>query len=274
MQVDKNKVGERIRQIRKQNGYSMEQFGKQIGDAPRGSVNSWEKGVNLPNKERLDMISIMGNTTTDELLYGTFSEYISELIYKNLGVKLSYHFTEQFAEQLKMMDFTYGDDVAILRFVKGMLNANNVATLRPSLFYKCISEQEDLFIGYLQVEENKSEPKFIVFADVKEDRLHVLPYILNESFEENYLYPSQITEPGEHDYFTSGFLALHLSLREFTMVYYGLDIEGQNKQISQFTYDVDSDALILNTGDTESFDLYEPFVKCIEKELLYRKYSS
>lgn len=30
MQVDKKIVGERIRQIRQQNGYSMEQFGKQI----------------------------------------------------------------------------------------------------------------------------------------------------------------------------------------------------------------------------------------------------
>ena len=48
MFVNKEAVGKRILQIRKKYGYSMQKFGEIIDNAPKGSVNSWEKGVNLP----------------------------------------------------------------------------------------------------------------------------------------------------------------------------------------------------------------------------------
>lgn len=271
MQVDKKRVGERICQIRQQNGYSMEQFGKQIGDAPRGSVNSWEKGVNLPNKERLEMIAVMGNTTVNELLYGSFSDYVRDLIDTSLGIKISYHFTIPFAAQLQARGFTYGDDVAILRFAKGFFNANNIVTKRPSLFYTLISEQDNLFVGYLEVAQDETVPKFFAFSDVEKDTLHIVPYTLNNSFDENYTYPSTITEPEGHDYFTSGFTALQLSLRGFTLIYYGVDVENFCPCISRFHYDVDLDTLVLDTESPESSELYLPFVKCAEEEALYRK---
>ena len=47
MFVNKEAVGKRILQIRKKYGYSMQKFGEIIDNAPKGSVNSWEKGVNL-----------------------------------------------------------------------------------------------------------------------------------------------------------------------------------------------------------------------------------
>ena len=44
------KVGERIREIRTNLGYSMDEFGSLLGDSPRSSVNNWEKGVSIPKK--------------------------------------------------------------------------------------------------------------------------------------------------------------------------------------------------------------------------------
>lgn len=44
MEIDKQAVGNRIRQIRQELKLSMEKFGKLIGDLPRSTVNNWERG--------------------------------------------------------------------------------------------------------------------------------------------------------------------------------------------------------------------------------------
>jgi transcriptional regulator with XRE-family HTH domain len=88
MFVNKEAVGKRILQIRKKYGYSMQKFGEIIDNAPKGSVNSWEKGVNLPNEKRLKQIATLGNMTLNELLYGSFKEYVDMLITEKLGIEL------------------------------------------------------------------------------------------------------------------------------------------------------------------------------------------
>ena len=67
---DKKSVGERIKSIRINNGKTQEQFGE-LFSASKGNVATWEKGLSLPNKERLKLISELGNITIDELLCGT-----------------------------------------------------------------------------------------------------------------------------------------------------------------------------------------------------------
>lgn len=81
---DKKSVGERIKSIRINNGKTQEQFGE-LFSASKGNVATWEKGVSLPNKERLKSISELGNITIDELLYGTefTKESISNYILNN-----------------------------------------------------------------------------------------------------------------------------------------------------------------------------------------------
>ena len=66
----------------------MQKFGEIIDNAPKGSVNSWEKGVNLPNEKRLKQIATLGNMTLNELLYGSFKEYVDMLITEKLGIEL------------------------------------------------------------------------------------------------------------------------------------------------------------------------------------------
>ena len=99
----------------------------------------------------------------------------------------------------------------------------------------------------------------------------MLPYTLNNNFEENYTYPPTITEPEGHDYFTSGFTALQLTLRGFSLIYYGVDTSDWEAQLWKFDYDIETDTLILNEEEPELSELYMPFAKCAEGEALYKR---
>ena len=80
MEIDKQAVGNRIRQIRQELKLSMEKFGKLIGDLPRSTVNNWERGINLPKTETLHQIAEVGHVTNEYLLYGDQeNQYILEM---------------------------------------------------------------------------------------------------------------------------------------------------------------------------------------------------
>ncbi|MCT1180354.1 XRE family transcriptional regulator [Lactococcus lactis] len=81
MDINAKSVGSRINDIRLSLGLSMEQFGK-LFNTSKGTVNNWEKGRNLPNKENLLKISNLGDTTIEYILHGTMDEYIDNLITK------------------------------------------------------------------------------------------------------------------------------------------------------------------------------------------------
>ncbi|HEL1702410.1 TPA: helix-turn-helix transcriptional regulator [Streptococcus suis] len=72
-------VGERIKQIRLSLGESMEKFGERF-ETSKGTVNNWEKGRNLPNKENLKKISELGQMTVNELLYGNVNNLIESIL--------------------------------------------------------------------------------------------------------------------------------------------------------------------------------------------------
>lgn len=76
--INKKEVGERIRFIRLNRGYTIHNFGDLFG-ASRGNVQAWESGACLPNKRRLQKIAQLGNLTVNELLYGDSEHDIEEL---------------------------------------------------------------------------------------------------------------------------------------------------------------------------------------------------
>ena len=79
--VNKKEVGERIRRIRLEMGYSMTEFAKAIDTkAKSGTVSNWETGKNLPNNERLSNIAFQGQMSVDELLHGRYCVWREELI--------------------------------------------------------------------------------------------------------------------------------------------------------------------------------------------------
>lgn len=95
MKVNKNKVGVRIQQIRRNKGMTLEEFGKLFG-ASRGNVSLWEKGYSLPNNKRLKSIADLANITVDELLHGKEKEQITMA-------------TEIYKGKVKVVDEKIGD---------------------------------------------------------------------------------------------------------------------------------------------------------------------
>ena len=79
-EINKKAVGARIKQIRMNKGYTLEQFGKDPAiNAERSNVSKWERGATLPNRSRLEVIAKKGNMTVNELLYGNTEKDIEEL---------------------------------------------------------------------------------------------------------------------------------------------------------------------------------------------------
>ncbi|KRM05019.1 helix-turn-helix domain-containing protein [Lentilactobacillus farraginis] len=67
---DKKQIGKRIKSIRTSLGLTMSQFGDRVADAPQSIVSRWESGKSVPSAERLKIISKLGHTSSDWILYG------------------------------------------------------------------------------------------------------------------------------------------------------------------------------------------------------------
>lgn len=65
--MDRNKVGERIRSLRKESGYTQEELAEQVGIA-RGSIGRYETGVVYPSQEVIVALASIFNVSTDYLL--------------------------------------------------------------------------------------------------------------------------------------------------------------------------------------------------------------
>ena len=77
--IDKSKVGSRIFDIRQKMNLTLEEFGN-IFNAGKSNVQKWEIGSSLPTRERLDRIVKIGNTTINQLLYGSINEFLENNI--------------------------------------------------------------------------------------------------------------------------------------------------------------------------------------------------
>lgn len=66
-------TGERIKDIRLENGYTLKAFGIEIGKrleserVKEGIISRWENDISLPNSERLKVIAEIGGTSVEEL---------------------------------------------------------------------------------------------------------------------------------------------------------------------------------------------------------------
>ena len=274
MFVNKEAVGKRILQIRKKYGYSMQKFGEIIDNAPKGSVNSWEKGVNLPNEKRLKQIATLGNMTLNELLYGSFKEYVDMLITEKLGIELPEEFTRTFYSLLEQNGFTYGDDIEIVRLVNGFLTYHNLTTKETAIFSQPTAYSGDYFDGIIQ----KADSSVLVcraYADKANNTLHIIPAFENGQTEEvaDFFHAlKSITAPHNNNYFTSGFLTLGLALRDSKVIIYGIDEKQGTAQVIPYEYDCESDAYIQN--EHLAYTRQDSFFREATKEAVYRKMQS
>lgn len=78
MEIDKNEVGKRIKTIRINLKETTAEFAKHFNPPASDSlVSRWERGVNLPNNERIKEIARLGNLSVDQLLYGDLNITVS-----------------------------------------------------------------------------------------------------------------------------------------------------------------------------------------------------
>ena len=77
--IDKKRVGKRIKEIRINQGLTLEKFGALV-NAKKSDVYRWEQGYHLPNKNRLKIIAMKGGVEVAELLQSNGQEVIKEII--------------------------------------------------------------------------------------------------------------------------------------------------------------------------------------------------
>ncbi|MDK6291402.1 helix-turn-helix transcriptional regulator [Aerococcus urinae] len=82
MDINKDKVGKRIKKIRTDRGWSLEVYGEKIEDPPvkPGIISRWENGKSLPNNQRIKAIADIGGITVDELLHGNQKDRLFNLL--------------------------------------------------------------------------------------------------------------------------------------------------------------------------------------------------
>ena len=70
-QTTENTMGERIKKLRLQNGWTMQQLGFRLYPiADKSIVSRWEKNISLPNSKRVKDLALIFNVTVDYLYSG------------------------------------------------------------------------------------------------------------------------------------------------------------------------------------------------------------
>lgn len=106
--LDNVAIGKRIKEIRlnlSDKKTTLENFGKMLDlQADKAVVNKWEKGVNLPNKERLKQIAEIGNVSIEYLYFGINTKKVTEIIREienNPVSNVGYFITQEQINELK-----------------------------------------------------------------------------------------------------------------------------------------------------------------------------
>jgi transcriptional regulator with XRE-family HTH domain len=267
MKPDKKEVGQRIKVIREKLGYSMDEFGKLISDSPRSSVNSWEKGVSIPKRDKLEKIAVLGNTTPDKILYGGFQNYVHDLLDTSLNIRLPEQQEAGIVEILESEDLNLGDDVAILKAVNHLIENIEPASEDDFLEYKLASEFGDVYIAY---GNHGEEAKAFVYADRENEVFHFSPFTFSNMSLSRFLV--FLANKELYHYILTG-------LRNFDMVdspkivIYDIEKVENNIRAIYLKYDPNLDTYVNETEseEIEEYGTYEPFVHELLKEKMYRE---
>ncbi|EGO2640996.1 helix-turn-helix transcriptional regulator [Enterococcus faecalis] len=83
MKPNPKKTGHRIKQLRLSMGLTMDALGKKLDNSPRATVSNWERGVNLPNPNKLKLLSDLSGSSIDWIKWGTLEDYINSYLSQN-----------------------------------------------------------------------------------------------------------------------------------------------------------------------------------------------
>lgn len=173
--VNKLNTGLRIKQIRSNLGDTLEEFGKRI-EADKSNILRWEQGKTLPNKQRLKAISILGNISLNELIYGSIDEFLennfSNLI---LDYKYPYPLSFDFNTYLKKYKLQVSETIDI----------NSIDEV-IRVFYKILDDyiEHVIVLDYMLLQDLLSSSTIEIKSTHKEN-ISVDSYILNSIVSKN-----------------------------------------------------------------------------------------
>ncbi|PEB22136.1 transcriptional regulator [Bacillus toyonensis] len=114
--INKEKVGERINNIRVAGGWTLEAFGTLINNTSRGNVSNWISGRNIPTKEKLNLIALLGRVKPEFILYGDMEEYSHEFFRDYKGTELNEEFWNSFRRILTKKGIPYGEKERMIQY--------------------------------------------------------------------------------------------------------------------------------------------------------------
>lgn len=265
---DAIEVGRRIKEIRTNLGYSMSQFGELISNSPKTTVNNWERGTNLPKEDKLKKIALLGKTTTNELLYGSPEEFITNIVVDHFRLQLNPLFIQQIILFLNQQKIDLYDKMTIIDFIQGILNSNTFAEQESTyLSYTPIIGSEDLYLALVNNKEIE-KPVFYVYVEKKRNRVHFLPYTFAEQQEELYYEQPSLKTQLDIDYYTRQFSLLGITLKEAEIVYYGINKQEKDLNLLEYIFN-DSTKIFDKSGQADK--KYDAFELEAEKMLLWVK---
>ncbi|MBM7712854.1 helix-turn-helix domain-containing protein [Enterococcus xiangfangensis] len=141
--IDPFMVGERINLIRESFDCTMEQFGRLVGGTSKAAVYNWEHGKRLPNKESLELIAILGKTTSSILLYGVLEHFIASLF--NTDSK-TYHSLRSFYIDFGRKELVNAYELAPLKTKEAIIQKVIEKTKKNKWSYSDLPHIADTFL--------------------------------------------------------------------------------------------------------------------------------
>ncbi len=116
--INKEAISTRIKQLRKEKNMTLEEWSALFG-SNKSAGSKWENGT-IPYKKTLDRMAEIGEKSVDWILFGTFTDYITDFIKQFPSIYneiIKWEGEEYFSNKAKILTDkgkTYGDDEAII----------------------------------------------------------------------------------------------------------------------------------------------------------------
>lgn len=268
MNQNAKEVGQRIKKIRTDLGYSMAQFGELISHSPKTTVNNWERGVNLPKEDKLNKIAILGKTEVNYLLYGTPEEFMDKLVEEHFHLKINSVMLDQMVSFLKQQNVDLYDEITIIDFIQGIIDSGAISEQEePYLVYSKVAGTNELYLVNAANDPVDTAPQYYAYIEEENATIHFLPYTFAKRQRALYKHQPNLQDQVTIDYYTRTFELLNIPLKEATIIYYGIDTNHLKVDIGCYRYNQKSK--VFDQLENKANHYYKTFLAEVKKEIAY-----
>lgn len=164
----KKMAGKKIREIRKELGITQPEFGKMVdfskasfdfkyskkGDysvhpIDKKTVYAWETGKSVPSKNRINAIAKLANMTSNELLFGTFQDYIHGIILFEDSLLIKSKTTKEISLYQYIHSYLYNPAIdELIQCFRHLMDSDKTTVANETL-EKCLKDN----LSYFDTEE-------------------------------------------------------------------------------------------------------------------------